>query len=97
MFKVNNRNTRKRCEICSKLTVKTPEQRYWHLFSVSIVDFKQVNLSWVESFYNIKFAAPSSAFSFSYLESLNLRANIEAVLIAIEIFCGIINYVKLRC
>ena len=24
MFKVNNRNTR-RCEICSKLTVKTPE------------------------------------------------------------------------
>ena len=22
---VNNRNTRKRCEICSKLTIKTPE------------------------------------------------------------------------
>ena len=27
MFKVNNRNTNKRCEICSKLTIKTPEQR----------------------------------------------------------------------
>ena len=26
MFKVNNRNTRKKCEICSKLTIKTPEQ-----------------------------------------------------------------------
>ena len=26
MFKVNNRNTRTRCEICSKLTIKTPEQ-----------------------------------------------------------------------
>ena len=25
MFKVN-RNTRTRCEICSKLTIKTPEQ-----------------------------------------------------------------------
>ena len=25
MFKVNNRNTRIRCEICSKLTIKTPE------------------------------------------------------------------------
>ena len=25
MFKVNNRNTRKRCEKCSKLTTKTPE------------------------------------------------------------------------
>ena len=28
MFKVNNRNTRKRCEICSKLTIKTPEPRH---------------------------------------------------------------------
>ena len=25
LFKVNNRNTRKRCEICSTLTIKTPE------------------------------------------------------------------------
>ena len=24
LFKFNNRNTRKRCEICSKLTIKTP-------------------------------------------------------------------------
>ena len=24
MFKVNNRNTRASCEICSKLTIKTP-------------------------------------------------------------------------
>ena len=27
LFKVNNRNTRKRCEIRSKLTIKTPERR----------------------------------------------------------------------
>ena len=27
MFKVNNRNTRTRCEICLKLTIKTPERR----------------------------------------------------------------------
>ena len=25
MFKVNNRNTRTRCELCSKLTIKTPQ------------------------------------------------------------------------
>ena len=25
MFKVDNRNTRARCKICSKLTIKTPE------------------------------------------------------------------------
>ena len=30
LLKVNNRNTRTRCEICSKLTIKTPERR--HLF-----------------------------------------------------------------
>ena len=28
VLKVSNRNTRKRREICSKLTIKTPEQRY---------------------------------------------------------------------
>ena len=27
LFKVNKRNTRKRCEICSELTIKTPERR----------------------------------------------------------------------
>ena len=27
MFKVNNRNVRTRCEICSKLTIKTPKRR----------------------------------------------------------------------
>ena len=27
MFKVNNRNTRRRCEICSKLTIKIQERR----------------------------------------------------------------------
>ena len=27
LFKVNKRNTRKRCVICSKLTIKTPDRR----------------------------------------------------------------------
>ena len=26
---VNNRSTRTKCEICSKLTIKTPEGRQW--------------------------------------------------------------------
>ena len=62
LFKVNNGNTRKKCEICSKLTIKRPERRHGrrsgdfivnfehisHLFSsVSTVDFEQVNVSWV--------------------------------------------------
>ena len=28
LFKVNNRNTRTRLEICSKLTIKIPERRH---------------------------------------------------------------------
>ena len=60
LFKVNNKNTRKRCKICSKLIIKTQERRQWHrsgvfivtfehisLFSVSIFDFEQVNITWV--------------------------------------------------
>ena len=38
IFKVSNRNTRTKHEICSKLTVKTPE--------VSIINFEQVNTGW---------------------------------------------------
>ena len=60
MFKVNNRNTRATCKICSKLTIKTPErgQGQWrrsgvfivniehisHLSSALIVNFEQVNV-----------------------------------------------------
>ena len=34
MFKVNNRNTRTKSEICSKLTIKIPEQRQWRLSAI---------------------------------------------------------------
>ena len=55
LFKVNNRNTRKSCEICSKLTTKTREWRHWcrELWTYftpfpnfSIDDFEQVYVSW---------------------------------------------------
>ena len=64
MFKVNNRNTRKRCKICSKLTIKTPERHHWRRSGVFIVNFQhisdlfivfllftlnQVNISWVHA------------------------------------------------
>ena len=32
LLKVNNRNSRTRCEICSKLTIKTPERSFWCLY-----------------------------------------------------------------
>ena len=47
MFKVNKRKTRPRCEICSKLTIKTPERRHWHRSGVFTVKFEQVNSDYV--------------------------------------------------
>ena len=50
LLKINNWYTRKRCEICSKLTVKT-QTSFWCLwiyftpfFSVYIVGFEQMNV-----------------------------------------------------
>ena len=43
MFKVNNRNTRTRCEICSKLTIKTSERRHWRRSGVFIVNFEHIS------------------------------------------------------
>ena len=42
-FKVNNRNTRTRCEICSKLIIKTPERRHWRHSGVFIVNFEHIS------------------------------------------------------
>ena len=57
LFKVNNRNSRKNCEICYKLTIKIPDRRQRSssgvsfiilehltpLFNVSIAVLEQVN------------------------------------------------------
>ena len=49
MFKVNNRNTRTRCEMYSKLTIKIPERCLWRLLMafVSIVYFERISAGWV--------------------------------------------------
>ena len=40
LLKVNYRNTRKRCETCLKVTIKTPERRQWPRSGVFIVKFE---------------------------------------------------------
>ena len=40
LFKIN-RNTRKRCEVCSKLTIKAPERRQWRRSDVFTVNSEQ--------------------------------------------------------
>ena len=43
MFKANNRNHRKGCGICSKLTAKKAEQRQWTLSGFFIVNFEHIS------------------------------------------------------
>ena len=43
LLKVNNRNTRTRCEICSKLTINAPERRHWRGSGVFIVNFEHIS------------------------------------------------------
>ena len=42
LFKVNSRNTRARCEICLKLTIKTRERCQCHRSGVLIVNFEHI-------------------------------------------------------
>ena len=43
LLKVSNRKTRIRCEIYSKLTIKTPERRQWRHSGIFIVNFEHIS------------------------------------------------------
>ena len=43
LFKVNNKNARKSCATCSKLTIKIPEQRYRRRSGVFIGNFEHIS------------------------------------------------------
>ena len=53
MVKVNNRNTKTRCEICSKLTIKISERRYWRRSGVFIVNFGRRSSIFIVKFEHI--------------------------------------------
>ena len=42
LFKNSNRNTRKNSEICSKLTIKTPQRNRWPRPDAFIVNFENI-------------------------------------------------------
>ena len=60
-----NRNTRTRCEICSKLTIRTPERR--PCSSVSIINFDHVIADWVVYFLVINLKVIREGYNFSSL------------------------------
>ena len=41
LLKVNNGNSRVKCEICSKFTIKTSDRRHWRHSGVLIVNLQQ--------------------------------------------------------
>ena len=43
LLKVKNRNTRTRCEICSKFAIKIPERRHWRRYGIFIVNFEHIS------------------------------------------------------
>ena len=43
MFKVDNRSTRTRCKIFSKLTIKLPERLHWHHSGIFNVIFEHIS------------------------------------------------------
>ena len=66
LLKVDNMNTRKRCKICSKLTIKTLEWRkasfkhILHLALVLILNFKNVKAGWVYVYLSDIFTSKKS-------------------------------------
>ena len=64
LFKVNNKKTRKRCEIFSKLTIKTPERC-------------QLTLEWKSTLLNV---SPNLFFSLFFLYFLEIRVGFQDVL-----------------
>ena len=54
IFKVNNRSTRKRCEICSKLTIKTPE-RCFDAFIVNLSHISHLTIVFLALFTVVSF------------------------------------------
>ena len=43
LFKVNNRNTGKECEICSELKIKPPEKHNYHRSGIFVVNFEHIS------------------------------------------------------
>ena len=58
-FKANKINNRTRCEIYSKLTIRTLERRQWCCSCVLIVNVEQINADWVKTLKaNVSFLYP---------------------------------------
>ena len=72
MFKVNNEKIKIRCEICSELTMKTPERGQWRGSGVSIVNFEH-NSHLVLVFLLLTFLQVSTDWAEGYIAQLRFH------------------------
>ena len=75
LFKVNNWNSKGRCEICLKLTIKTLGQRRWRHSGVFIVDSEHIShlfLVFFCWFFVFCLLSVTEGFSISLLATVNL-------------------------
>ena len=90
MSKVNNRNTRKRCEICSKLTIKIPERRHWRRTGIFIV--KACACYFLSKFYFSPNDSPLKAMKLLFISSWKLFSFSRY-----SIFCVFVFYFFSHC
>ena len=80
LFRVNYRNSKKRCEICLKLTIKTLK-RLRHCSVVFIVNFEQVSVCWVKLVKEVK-----EITDFSLFMKMKVLGNFQHHLWKYEVF-----------
>ena len=76
---VNNRNIKKRCEICSKFLYCWLRTNFAPFSNVSFVDFKQINVGWETSL-----SCPNSVCDFQ-----SMKSPLELNSILSKVFCCI--------
>ena len=83
LLKLNNRSTRTRCEICSKLTIKTQERSKWRRSGVFIGNFEPISqlvLVFLLLTLNMKLQTGCHHFILSWLDILPYESIIPAII-----------------
>ena len=103
MVKVNNRNTRTRCEICSKLTTKTPERRHWRRSGVYSINLEHLvpHFTPCSSVYIVDFEQVNYTRNFAnkdkpILKILTIRDNFSLFMLIIALCLTLDTGNKLR-
>ena len=88
LFKVNNRNTRKMCAICSKLTINKSERRQWPFAEVFIVIFElRLHIVLVFPLLTLNKLMPAWSLRYSWKRELawNIQRGVTGFLMIVKV------------